>query len=80
MKGMPRFKMHYWSNPQPGYGDEFGPNVIDVTPARKKPTLGQLWYLFCGGLLLMAFMSVALPLLGGVLLLIYHLIKAVIAG
>ncbi|WP_137010154.1 hypothetical protein [Aquitalea aquatilis] len=79
MRGMPRFKMHYWSDPRPAYDDEFGPNVIDVTPI-KKPTIGQLWYLFCGALLFLAFMAVALPLLGGVLMMLYYVLKAAIAG
>lgn len=34
-------------------------------PTRKKPTIGQLWYLFCYGLLMLAFLAVALPLFIG---------------
>lgn len=44
-------------------------------PTRKKPTLGQLWYLFCGSLLSVAFLAITIPLLCGALYALYILIK-----
>ncbi|QBJ80510.1 hypothetical protein [Aquitalea sp. USM4] len=47
---------------------------------RKKPTIGQLWYAFCASLLYLAFLAIALPLLGGALFVLYLLVKVAIFG
>ncbi|PRP68696.1 hypothetical protein BUE93_20740 [Chromobacterium amazonense] len=84
MSRMPRFKMHYSSDPdsplRPRYYDEeFGPNIVDVQP-RKRLSAGQIWTLFCAGLMGLAYLVVAVPLLGIVMLFLYHLLKVVIFG
>lgn len=44
---------------------------------RKKPTLGQLWYLVCYACLLLGFLIVAVPLLIGALYILFLLLKVV---